>query len=223
MATPAIPAARAQVLVERVAKLHAQAALGLLGPRTARALAAARADLDAALRDLRGLAPAGEARDAWLLLGLQVEEARAVFAKAPTADTAKAVAERADEMAWVAAKGARATAALPEVARRAAEVSLLSQRLGRLYLLRVAGGGTPQRLAALRATGAALHAALESLSGMPALAAELQLARNQEAFLGPAIERLAAGKPEKGDAEAVAKTCDNVLEAMARLSRVGES
>lgn len=220
MATPSTAglAARAELLVERVGKLHVQGALGLVGARTARSLAAASQELESALRDLRGVTT-GEARDAWLLVGLVLEEARPLLARAPTRDGAKAFAERADEMAWVAAKGRRAAGVLPGGAGRAAEAALLSQRLGRLYLLRVAAGGAAQGLATLRTTGAALHAAVASLARDPGLAAEVELARNQEAFLGPAIERLAAGKAEAGDAEAVAKTCDNVMEAVGRAAR----
>lgn len=217
---PGALAARAGILVERLAKLHVQAVLRMLGPRTTRGLAAARSEFEAVLRDLRTATSPGDARDAALLLGLLWEEAKPIFARAPGVEGATALSERSEEMAWVAAKLLRFVAGpMPEGARRAAEAALLSQRLGRLYLLRVAGAGKGDALVQLRATGAALRAVLEALSRTGTGLAELQLARNQEAFLAPAIERLAAGRREAGDEEAVAKSCDNVLEVMERLTR----
>lgn len=217
-------AARAGILVERLGKLHVQAVLRILGPRTGRGLAAARSEFEGVLRDLRTATSRGDARDAALLLGLLWEEAKPLFARAPGAEVATALSERSEEMAWVAAKLLRFVAmAMPEGARRATEAALLSQRLGRLYLLRVAGAGKGDTLVQLRVSGAALHAALDALSRAGTGPAELQLARNQEAFLGPAIERLAGGRREAGDEEAVAKSCDNLLEVMERLVRPVET
>lgn len=102
---------------------------------------------------------------------------------------------------------------------------MLCQRVAKLYLLRAWIPRSEATLAALVNADAQMRRALEGLaaSAAPEVVPELQLAQNQYAFLAPAIERLRHGRGAPADAEAVAKTSDNLLEVMERIARLQEA
>ena len=52
---------------------------------------------------------------------------------------------------------------------------------------------------------------------------ELQLAENQYSFLAQAAKRLEGARDVRPELEAVAKTCDNILEVMERVARTYEA
>jgi hypothetical protein len=212
---------------ERMAKLHAQAGQGIVADRARRALAESVAEFDALQRRAVAAAPAGEGRDNALLLGLLWREYRPWLARAATRDTARRMAERTEELAWVALKGARmAQASAPPAAAEALRAGVLAQRVARLLLLRrweIRDEAASRELAtASRELGAIVERLRANAAPDGEIAAELQVAQNQLAFLDQAARDLAA-KPASAQAlEIAAKAGDNVLEAMRRASRLYE-
>jgi len=135
------PAMRLEALTERIAKLHAQVGQGVLAERSKRALPEAVREFDGALREVKARPAGPEVQDNYLLLGLLWTEYRAWALKPATRDNAKKLAERAEEVAWVAGKGARLVHGTGRkgtglLALEAAHAATLSQRLARLYLMR---------------------------------------------------------------------------------------
>ena len=100
-------AARLEMLAERIARLHAQAGREVLVARTRRALAESFADFERALRDATAAATAAEARDNYRLLRLLWDEFKGAAAQPSTPDGARRLADRVEEVAWIAGKGAR--------------------------------------------------------------------------------------------------------------------
>ena len=214
---------RLAALAERTAKLHAQAAHGVMAERSRRGLAEAVRDFDALLRAGRRDATA-ETRESYLLLGLLWAEYRELALKPAVRDAVRRLADRTDEVAWVASKIAvAAQPALGPIAAKAARACVLSQRVPRLLLMR---RWDPRNDWLAREAGAAaaeLSGTLEDLLGasqnIPDLAAEVQVARTQHGFLAAAAadsQRAAAGAKTL---ENIAKTGDNILEAMQRVTR----
>jgi hypothetical protein len=205
-------------LAERIAKLQAQAAQGVLAERARRALSQALRRFDAAVHGLGRPALPAELHENVAILALIAKEYHAWALKSPTRDNARGLAERADEVAWVAAKAARLYApGAPSSAARAEEAAALAQRASRLAFLRhwQAGGSAGEELARIVVR---LHGALDALHAAPATAdtdAELQVADNQAAFLFAAL-----GDADKDPhaLETAAKAADNMQESMERLS-----
>ena len=214
---------RLAALAERIGKLHAQSAHGVMAERSRRGLADAVRDFDALLHaNARGAPP--ETRDSYLLLGLLWEEYRVIALKPATREGVRKLADRTDEVAWVASRAAAAAQpALGPIASKAARVCVLSQRVPRLLLMR---RWDPRNAELAREAGASateLSGTLDDLSGaaqnFPDLAAQVQVARTQHGFLAAAaadIQRAAAGAKAL---ENIAKTGDNILEAMQRVTR----
>src|SRR5258706_6777811 len=137
----ATSALRVGMLAERIAKLQAQVGQGILPERSNRALVATIRDFDATLKAVAASAPPGEIRDNYALLSLLWNDYREFALRAPTRENARKLRERNEEVAWIAAKGARmiqehARAATNGSAVRAAGAAMLSQRIPKLYLWR---------------------------------------------------------------------------------------
>lgn len=228
---PLSPAAavRLAMLAERIAKLDAQIGQGILVERSRRAMAEAIRDFEASHRALVSAATAPELREHLQLLQLLWQDFRAAAARPPTRDNARKLGERVEEVVWVAMKAARhlqgaPRAAAEELAFKAAEACALSQRIPRLHLWRRWGIRDANLLDELRLSEALLHSTLESLhaqsNNTPEIAAELQVAQNQAAFLAQASRQLEAGKDGARNLEFIAKSGDHILESMERATRL---
>jgi hypothetical protein len=224
----AITAVHLATLAERIAKLHAQIGQGILVERSRRALDESSREFEADLRSLSTRAPTAELRDNFVLLGLLWPEYRAWALRPATRDSARRLGERAEEVVWVAMKGARmlqaTTRSATEVlAIKAAEAATLSQRIPRLYLWRRWGIRDEGLQSELGLAEAQLHGTLDSLrsiaSDTPEIAAELLVAQNQAAFLAQASKQLEGGRDVARHLEFVAKTGDHILESMERIAR----
>lgn len=217
------------ILAERIGKLHAQAGQGLLAERARRGLAEGSRQFDTLLRSTSGAASA-EVRDGYLLLGLLWQDYRAWIARPATRDNARRLAERTEELSWVAMKAARAwpaRSASARLASEAAHASVLAQRVARLHLLRrwdVRDDAASRELAAASLQLRALLARLAADAGNdPEIAAELHVAENQHVFLERAAQELAAKPSLARPLEIVAKTGDNILESLQRVARLYEA
>ena len=205
---------RLEMLAERIAKLHAQVGQGVLVERSRRALPEAVRDFETALREVRSRPAGPEIRDNYVLLALLWTDYRAWALKPATRDNARKLAERAEEVAWVAAKGARLShdagrTGTGLLALEAAHAATLSQRLARLYLLRRwdVKPETSERAAP---------------ANTPAIETELQAAQGQLAFLLQAGRELDTRKAEARTLEFAAKSADHLLESMQRVVRLYE-
>jgi len=235
MAAPAAtaqePAMRLEALTERIAKLHAQMGQGVLAERSRRAMPEAVREFEAALKGAEAKAYSQEARENYQLLRLLWTDYRAWALKPPTRDNARRLAERAEEVCWIAAKGARM---LHEAGRRgtgrlaldAAHAAMLSQRVARLHLLRRWGLRDEAIATALAASSADLRASLEKLRGAahntPEIDTELQVAEGQMGFLLQAARELEGGRGSQRQVEFIAKAGDHILESMERVVRLYE-
>lgn len=221
----ALHALRLAPLAERIAKLHAQLGQGVLAERSRRLLAEAKRDFEASLGKAGPLAGTAEARDAFLLLAILWGEYRVWAEKPPTRDNARKLAERTDEVAWVAAKAARLSreSRAGSLADQAARACVLSQRVPRLYLMRRWEPRNEalarEAAAASRELGATLAALASGARDQPEAAADIQVAETQYGFMaraGREMERSGAGLMH---AETLAKTGDHILETMLRVAR----
>jgi hypothetical protein len=224
-------AVRLATLAERVAKLDAQIAQGVLAERSRRGMADAMRGFEAGQRALLAAATSPELREPLQLLALLWQDYRAWSARPPSRENARKLGERTEEIVWVATKAARVMAAAPRsatetLAFKAAESCTLSQRIPRLHFWRRWGIRDDSHLNELRLSEAQLHATLDSLravsSNTPEIVAELQVAENQAAFLGQASRQLESGKDAARHLEFVAKSGDYILESMERVTRLYE-
>lgn len=214
---------RLAALAERIAKLHAQSAHGVMAERSRRGLADAVRDFDALLRANARGAPA-ETRESYLLLGLLWDEYRVVASRPATREGVRKLADRTDEVAWVASKAAAsAQPALGPIASKAARVCVLSQRVPRLLLMRHWEPRNADLAREATAAAAELAGTLDDLLGaaqnFPDLAPEVQVARTQHGFLVAAAAEIERAPARTRTLENIAKTGDNILEAMQRVTR----
>ncbi|HSJ98449.1 MAG TPA: hypothetical protein VLC53_15335 [Myxococcota bacterium] len=220
------PALRLEAQAERVARLHAQIGQNVLVERSRRGLADALATFERELGAARARAPGHEARDNFLLLALLWKDYRAWASKPPSPDHAARLAERVEELAWIAAKGARmmhgGDAAEPALA--AASAASASQRLARLLMLRRWGLRPESSAGAIALASAELGHTLaklrESRHATPAILTELQVAEGQLAFLLQAAREVQAGAASARPLEYLAKASDHLLESMERVARL---
>ena len=212
---------RLAALAERIAKLHAQAAHGVIAERSRRGLAEAVRDFDALLR-AGSRAATTETRESYLLLGLLWDEYRVAALRPATREGVRKLADRTDEVAWVGSRiAAAAQPALGPIAAKAARVGVLSQRVPRLLLMRH-WDPRNEELARDTAAGAAelagtLEDLLSAAQNFPDLAAEVQVARTQHAFLASGAAQLQRSGTRS--LENIAKSGDNILEAMQHVTR----
>lgn len=224
--TVAIEAQRLAALGERMAKLHAQSGQGILPARSRRALAAATREFGEMLTRVSARASTPEARESYALLGLLWRDYREWLAKSSTRETGRAIRERTEELVWVASKGARsmtdrARGAVSAAALRASSVALLSQRIPKIYLWRRWGMSDEALARELRESSENLGRALDALAAMPIEStearAELRSAQTQQRFMAEATRSIDAGDKSARALEFVAKSGDNIFEAMERL------
>jgi hypothetical protein len=220
-------ASRQPMLAERAARLHAQVARGILATRAQRALATTLAEFDAGVRDLLAAAPSAEVRENYRMLQLLWADYRPHVARTPGGDPPEKLNERSEEVVWIAAKGARllhdpAADARTARVRLAGEARFQSQRIARIHFFTAWIGRSDKRESELAAASRDFRRALDSLLAAPAdasgAASELQLAENQSGFLAQAGRDLKAARNPAAGLEAVAKTCDNILEVMDRVA-----
>jgi hypothetical protein len=225
-------AIRQPMLAERITKLYTQVGQNILGPRTARQLPAALQDFEAGLKELVANASTPEIRENYQLLDQLWGEYKAIASKPPTLENARKLAEQNEEVVWISTKGAQLVqenlrTARGDLIRTAGDVRVLSQRIAKLYLFRSWGIRSDVIANDLKAADVEYRAAMAKLHVAPQntqeIRAELQLADNQYLFLGQAIERLNTGRNAPRELEFVAKTCDNILEVMERVTRLYES
>ena len=223
----AAQAMRLAVLAERIAKLFLQVSQGVLADRSRRALAEALREFDTLLRTASAAARRDEAREGFLLLRLLWDEYRVWAAKPATRDNARKLVERADEVAWVAAKAARAVGGSPPLAFDAMRAAALAQRVPRLHLMRrweTRDAALERRLAG---DGRELRQAVSRLGqeaqSHAAAVFELQVAENQLAFLEQAAQDVAHGAGRASAFEVMAKAGDHLLEALERAARFYEA
>jgi hypothetical protein len=227
----ATTAVQLTALAERIAKLQAQVSQGVLAERSRRAMPLALRDFEALLKSVAAASPTQEIRDNYVLLALLWPEYRDLARKPATRDNLRKFRERVEEVVWVAAKGARliqeqsrATASAEAI--RAATAAELSQRIAKLYLwrqwdlrdealqrqLREAEENLARTLATLRAAPAA----------SPEVAAELQVAEDQRRFMADAAKQPERSPDAARALEFIAKTGDNIYDAMGRAARLYE-
>lgn len=225
----ATTAVRLGMLAERIAKLHAQVGQGVLAERSRRSLSAAIRDFDATLRSVLSGAPSAEIRDNYVLLTLLWNDYREWAQKAPNRENARKLRERNEEIAWVAAKGARmfqehSRATTNASALRAAAAALLSQRIPKLYLWRRWEMRDEALARELREAEENLRRTLDTLlaarDNTPEIAAELQVAENQLRFMADAARSFEARHAAPRHLEFIAKTGDHILEALERATRL---
>jgi len=225
----ATTAVRLGTLAERIAKLHAQVGQGVLAERSRRALSAAIRDFDATLRSLLSAAPSAEIRDNYVLLTLLWNDYREWAQKPPTRENARKLRERNEEVAWIAAKGARmiqehSRAATNASALRAAGAALLSQRIAKLYLWRRWEMRDEALARELREAEENLRRTLDTLlvarDNTPEIAAELQVAENQLRFMADAARGFEARQAAPRHLEFIVKTGYHILEALERATRL---
>ena len=225
------PALRLETLAERIAKLHAQLGQGVLQDRSRRALPEAVREFDAGLRASAGRASAAEVRDNYVLLGLLWQDYRAWALRPPTRDNARKLSDRAEEVTWVAAKGARmlnerGRTGTGLLALQAAHAATLAQRVARLHLLRRWGLRDAGLARELSLASADLRGTLERLRAAPhntpEIDTELQVAEGQLAFLVQAARELEGGRGSLKQMEFIAKAGDHILESMQRVMRLYE-
>jgi hypothetical protein len=227
LAQAPVPAEPTQLapLAERIAKLHAQLAYGVLAQRSRRSLGEAVREFDASLRQVAARAPEGEARDSYLLLAILWEEYRGWALRPAARDTVRKVADRADEVAHVAAKAARQLRPLAgSLAALAARACVLSQRVPRLHFMLRAEPRNAELAREAAAAGEELRELLATLAATPQnsleIAAEIQVAATQHGFLASAARDMArGGAGASRPAEDLAKTGDHILESMQRVMR----
>ncbi len=215
--SPVLSALRLAMLAERMAKLHAQAALGILPDRSRRHLAEATREFDALLPRVQAGAASAEARENFLLLRLLWADYRPWVARPPSRDTARKLVERTEEVAWIAIKGARMLGPDAGPAVTAARAAILAQRVPRIHLLRRGAGDEARELAESEAQLRYAVAVLRDRPGNTREAlAEIQLAENQLQFLEQAIREPPTGARRL---EFIAKAGDHLMESMQRLAR----
>jgi len=225
-------ATRQPMLAERAARLHAQVERGVLTARAQRLLPDALREFDAGVKALLAAAPSAEARENYRLLELLWADYRPHVARTPDPEGPDKLAERGEEVVWIASKGVKllkeaADDPRSERVRMVGEARLQSQRIARAYFFRQWAGRSERREAEVRTAAAAYRKAMDALLGSAApgsaALADLQLAENQYDFLSAAAKGLESQRDPRPGLEAVAKSCDNMLEVLDRVARTYES
>lgn len=220
---------RLEALTERIAKLHAQLGQGILAERSRRAMPEVIREFEATLRAATARASTPEVRDNYVLLRLLWHDYRAWALKPPSRDNAKRLSERAEEVAWIAAKGARlihepGRRGTGRLALEAAHAATLSQRVARMHLLRRWGLRDEALASALAQASTELRTTIDKLrtaaSNTPEIETELQVADGQMAFLLQAAQELEGGRGNVRQMEFIAKSGDHIFESMERVVRL---
>ena len=220
------------MLAERMTKMHAQVGRDVLVQRSRRALAEASTAFDRAFRETSAVATAHEARENYRLLRALWEEFRPAVAHAPSPEGARKLAERTEEVAWVAGKGARmlheqARSPAGELVLAAGAARAAGQRLGKLHLLRGWALAPTAGSRDVKVAEAEITLALAQLrSARPAdedLLAALLMADSQLQILRQSVERLEKAREQAVQLEHIAKGADVIAETMDRAAKLLET
>jgi hypothetical protein len=218
-------AARLATLAERIAKLHAQVGRDVMAARSRRALPESLAQFERALREVSEGVPA-EARENYRLLRHLWDEYRVAASQPATREGARKLAERTEEVVWIAEKGVRLVGppAGSEALLAAASARTAAQRIAKLHLLR--GWALPADASAreLRAAEATVALALARLKSEPNASEDatmvVRMADDQFSLMRQAIARLEGGGERALQLEHIAKTADHIMESMDRVARL---
>ena len=222
-----VDALRVASLAERIVKLHAQIAQGILAPRGRRALETALRELDRDVRALGMPPPPSELHERVAILAILAGQYRTWALRNPGRDVSAALAERAEEVEWEARRIAElvpAPAGSEEaLAVKAVAAGADAEHIARLLLWerwRIAPAAAGDDVA--RAKGA-LQRSLDELAAAPqtdsATRAELQVAQNQASFLFAASW---SGEGARASLEYAVKASDNARESLERLAALYE-
>ena len=224
-------AARQPMLVERITKSYTLVSQKVLEARSKRQMDDAVIEFERALKELQAAAPTPDIKDNYQLLEQLWGEYRDLTKKAANAESNKLLAEQNEEVVWISQKGANllvehAKSARSDLIATAGDVRVLTQRIAKLYLFR-AGGIRSQVIDedlknAEKQYRTDMEKLLKAQQNSPQIASELQLAETQYVFLKQAIERLNQNRASKVELENVAKSCDNILEVMERVTKLYE-
>jgi hypothetical protein len=225
-------AMRLSTLTERIAKLHAQVGQGILPERSRKALHETILDFDATLRSVSAHASTAESRDNYALLALLWQDCRDWATRTPTRESARKLRPRAEEMVWVASKGAKmlqgeGRSPVSASAVRAEGAAMLAQRTAKLHLWSRWEIHDESLARELRESEENLRRALDFLraapGNMPAIADELQAAEIQMRFMEDAARALKAHDTTARHIEFIAKTGDHIQESMERVALLYEA
>jgi hypothetical protein len=215
-------ATRLAMLGERIARLHAQIGRDVLAARARRALAESSAEFEKGLRSLAAIAHP-EIRDNYRLLRHLWDEYRDAAHQASTPASARKLADRNEEVVWIANKGARllqlhAPSPADDVVLAAGRARSAAQRLAKLHVQR--GWAVDAQAASREMKGAEAElqlglARLKSaeLAGDESVPA-LEMADSQFALMRNAIERR--------HLEHIVKTADHIAESLDRVAKLNE-
>ena len=220
------------MLAERMTKMHAQVGREVLVQRSRRALAEASSAFDPAFKEASAAATATEARENYRLLRALWEEFRPAATQAPSPDGARKLAERTEEVAWIAAKGARmlheqARSPAGELTLAAGAARAAGQRLGKLHLLRGWALAPTAGARDVKLAEGEIFLALATLrsarGGDEDLLTALAMAESQLALLRQSAERLERGVDRALQLEHIAKSADVITETMDRAAKLLEA
>ena len=218
--------------MERVAKLNAQVGQDILGARSRRSLDEAIRNFNETLAAVSATAPGAEARDTYNLLRLLWVQYRAWALKPTNRDGARKLRDRADEAAFVAAKGTRlvqesARASSNASAIRAENAAVLAQRIAKIHLWMRWDMRDEALAQDLRESTENLHRILATLRASPGntpeISDELVAADAQMRFLDDAARDLMQHKSETRAIEFIAKASDHIQESMERVAGLYEA
>ena len=213
-------------LIERIARLHAQAGQGVMAQKSRKALGEAIREFDAALRATLAASTGAEARENAVLLAMLWHDYRDWAQRPPTRETGRKLRERTEEVAYIAAKGVKLAAesargGAPATALRASQAAAASQRIAKAYLWRrwdLRDEGLERELRDSREN---LPRALAAIAATPGLSAadlaQVEAAETQWRFLADAAAQLDKSSADARALEFACKASDHILEALQTL------
>jgi hypothetical protein len=213
-------------LVERIARLNAQAGQGVIAPRSRKALGEAVREFDGALRAALAAAHGPEARENYVLLSMLWRDYRDWALRPATRETGRKLRERTEEVAYIAAKGVKlaaqsSRAAVDATALRASQAVAGAHRIARAYLWRRWDIRDESLDRELREARENVPRALEAIAATPGLTPErqsqLETAQAQWRFLADAARQLDATAANPRAIEFACKAADHIQEMLQEL------
>jgi hypothetical protein len=178
----------------------------------------AAAQFELTLREIAAGSAAAEIRDNYRLLRLLWEEYRVAATQAANPESARKLAERAEEVVWIADKGTRmlherARSTAGELVLAAAGASVAVQRVAKIHLHRGWALAAQAMARELKAAEAVTSLSLARLKSVPEtdedIAAALRVAEDQLMLMRQSIGR--------NHLEHMAKAADHIDESMERV------
>ena len=225
-------AASQPMLAERITKSFNMIGQKVLEPRARRQLDESLKEFAAGLKELQAISPTPDIRDNYDLLEQLFSEFKTITAKPINLASAKELAEQNEELVFIAQKGsmllqAHTKSAQSDLIATAGDVRTLTQRIAKLYLFRSWGIRTSVIADDLKKAEGEYRADMDRLlrvaQNSAQVKSELALAETQWLFLKQGIDRLNANKSSPTELEFVAKSCDNILEVMERVTKLYEA